>query len=208
MAVGDKIFIADKPTLDTVKSNTETIKTDTDSIKTSVSNINDQVSTILNEVSDLDASITDVSKLVYTNTSISSTTPSYTDRLNIQGSGKLYISVILALGSPNPDVPNNVGMQIIADGVVVANISKSMGYNSLSEYLGYACRQSILGVETDGEILTMIGVALSKTFRPMSNSNSSGSLISINPIKFNSSLVIRSYNTGNSSQIYYYYELD
>lgn len=219
MAAGDKIFIADKPTLDLVNDKIDQLGTGVEDIKSNTSNIRgitelltEQVNpALLNVMSNTVDSHTVAQLSKFRNFTGNSTVGSnYVNVLSITGSGKLHYAILQCRNSTSVDIYNNTYIQIIVDGVTVHTGASSLNNVGSAHYIGYAAGSSIVG-NYDGAAMLFSGryLNVNRGSIPMTNNPTNyPCALSLLPLRWSTSLVIRAYTTHVSSPIEIYYELD
>lgn len=227
MATGDKIYLADKQTLDLVKSTADSIKVSTDELKNSTKDIHDSVSNIINIV---DSNTTKLNQLYAANSSADTLSPSDISKsvfrtitlpVNVTNQnvlienspGTLYGFYVNFRSNGSTTTPVGHGLQVSIDDIILYSRSFSVGSSHMIGAL--LTPPYILGVDNGG-ILTpsgdTLGTGLGRSFISGPNGEDSNTFIKYlpKPIKWNNNLTIKGYGTvsGYTGVITVYYILD
>lgn len=200
MATGDKLFIADKQTLDDTKQLAQDTNTTVNELKSSVIQLPNQVATSEYFTAG------QISKLVHgAHTIINNSTPI----INLQGSGLLYYSLALHTNSSYA-----ITMKVIVDGVTILDGSAYTSGNNY-KFSGIFSQPTILGLDANSQVRIAVPNNTSfhvdpGTISPLVANSTSSVCYSMKPIRWNESLVIRAYTNAaaSSATLYTYYELD
>lgn len=231
MASGDKLYIADKATLDITRSNTDNIKASVSDLRTAsvksntdLETLKSNTTTILESTSDIRSdtlslrsavsslvgnkdpltpmTIDSLNKTYYRATAVSGN--SLTNVLHHTGSGVLYMAVI-------GNVPQyTTGLRINIDGNTILDSSFAISA-SAPIYTGLVTSACVLGANSATLMLVggiSVNVGYYATMAPLSREKSSTHYYSMRPIRWNNSITISGLCNGSSALIYLYYELD
>lgn len=221
MSTGNKLYLADKQTLDSIKSVVNASKTVIDSTKSKVDNLDSNVSdtkTNVENVKSLIASaknlstpmtVGTISKLVYSEYNIP-VRSNETTILSLTTPGTFYLALILNKKDTNNTSANNTHLRIIADGITIYDSNYTVAANASDTYTGFMTGPAVLGVGENYVSTTAGNISVnSNPLYPLRSSIAGlANVYSIRPIKWNTSLVIQGYATAQAGIVNLYYELD